>query len=80
MRPVLLRQTSQAQLTSEQAEHVVRGFGGARVLGRDGRTMLIDFDPCELEALRARLPGWVVSEQGPPAPVPDNCVHIEQKA
>ena len=79
MRHVLLRQTSQAQLTADQVEAVVCAFASARVLGRDGKTMLVDVDPCELEALRSALPGWLVAEQGPPLPVPDTCVRVASK-
>ncbi|AKU23483.1 hypothetical protein MJ904_05050 [Massilia sp. MB5] len=77
MRHLLLRPTRNASLSADEAEHIVRGFAEARILGRDGKTMLVDFDPCELDALRQRLPGWLVSEQGPPVPVPDSCLHIK---
>jgi hypothetical protein len=77
MRRLLLRQTSQATLSPEQAEGIVRGFRDAAVVARDGKTMLIDFDPCEMDTLRARLGGWLVTEAGAPLPVPDTCLHIK---
>lgn len=81
MRRLLIRQTRDATLSPDQAEGVVRAFDQARVLDRDGKTMLVEVDPCEMdqltERLRERLPGWLVSEQGPPAPVPDHCMHVK---
>lgn len=77
MRRLLLRQTHTASLNADEVEGIVRGYAEARILGRDGKTMLVDFDPCELEALRQRLTGWLVSEQGPPVPVPDSCLHVK---
>lgn len=77
MRRLLLRQTHDASLNADEVEGIVRGYAAARILGREGKTMLVDFDPCELEALRQRLPGWLVSEQGPPVPVPDSCLHVK---
>jgi hypothetical protein len=80
MLKVLLRQTKTASLSAEDAETVVRSFAAARVLGKEGKNLLIDFDPCELEALRQRLPGWLAVEQGPPTPVPDTCLHPDKPA
>jgi hypothetical protein len=77
MRRLVIRQTRHATLTAEQAERVVQGYAEAHVVNRDGRTMLVDFDPCALESLRESLPGWLVIEQGPPVPVPDHCVHVK---
>ncbi len=77
MRRVLLRKTSAAELTPEQAEQLVRACPGGNVIQRDGVNLLIDFDPCEIDALRARLKGWIVSEQGPKIPVPDTCLRIK---
>ncbi len=77
MQRLLLRQTSQATLSPHAAEQVVLGFAEGRVVGRDGKTLLVEFDPCQLAALRERLAGWIVSEQGAPVPVPDTCVKIQ---
>jgi hypothetical protein len=77
MRRLVIRQTSNATLSADQAEGVVCAFDQARVVNRDGKTLLVDFDPCEIERLRERLPGWLVSEQGPPVPVPDHCLRIK---
>lgn len=78
MRRLLLRQDSDATLSADEAEGVVRGYAAARILGRDGRTMLVEFDPCAIDALRAQLPGWLVVEQGSPQPAPDHCVHVKR--
>ncbi|MES2743104.1 MAG: hypothetical protein V4754_19440 [Pseudomonadota bacterium] len=77
MRRVLLRKTSAAELTPEQAEQLVRACPGGNVIQRDGLNLLIDLDPCEIATLRERLKGWIVSEQGPNIPVPDTCVRIK---
>jgi len=77
MRRLVIRQTSHATLSADQAEGVVCAFDQARVVNRDGKTLLVDFDPCEIDRLRERLPGWLVSEQGPPVPVPDHCLRIK---
>ena len=39
--------------------------------------MLIDFDPCEMDSLRVRLGGWLITEAGAPLPVPNTCLHIK---
>jgi len=77
MRRLVIRQTRDATLSADQAEGVVCAFDQARVVNRDGKTLLVDFDPCEIDRLRERLPGWLVSEQGPPVPVPDHCLRIK---
>ncbi len=78
MRRLVIRQTSHATLSAEQAERVIAGYAAAQIVGRDGRTLLVDFDPCAIEALREQLPGWLVIEQGPPVPVPDHCLHVKR--
>lgn len=78
MRRLVIRQTSHATLSAEQAENVVHGYADAQIVSRDGRTLLVDFDPCEIESLREKLPGWLVIEQGPPVPVPDHCLHVKR--
>ncbi|TWI60632.1 hypothetical protein IP91_05040 [Pseudoduganella lurida] len=80
MRRLVIRQTNRATLTAEQAERVVQGYAEAKVLNRDGRTMLVDFDPCAIDALRESLPGWLVVEEGPPLAVPDHCVHVKGRS
>ena len=77
MRRLVIRQTSNATLTADQAVGVVQACEQARVINRDGKTLLVDVDPCEIERLRERLPGWLISEQGPPVPVPDHCLRIK---
>ncbi|MFZ2318519.1 MAG: hypothetical protein WAW12_01495 [Pseudomonas sp.] len=77
MQRLLLRQTSAASLSPEAVEQLLRASAGASVLSRSGRTLLVDYDPCQLDALREQLDGWIVSEQGPPIPVPDSCLKIE---
>ena len=79
MRRLVIRQTRNATLSADQAEGVVRAFDQARVLNREGKTMLVDFDPCDIDRLRERLPGYLVTEQGPPIPVPEHCLHIKPK-
>jgi hypothetical protein len=77
MRRLLLRKTSQSPLSPEQAEALVCGYRDAAVIARDGKTMLIDFDPRELDSLRERLAGWLVTDAGAPLPVPDTCLRIK---
>ena len=77
MRRLLLRKTSQSTLSPEQAEGIVCAYQNAAVISRDGKTMLIDFDPGDMESLRERLGGWLVTEAGTPLPVPDTCLHIK---
>ena len=78
MRRLVIRQTSQATLSAAQAESVVHGHADAHVVGREGRTLLVDIDPCAIDALKQSLPGWLVVEQGPPLPVPDHCLHVKR--
>jgi hypothetical protein len=75
---LILRQTSQSELSAEQAEAIVRGYEDARLLSCEGKTMLVDVDPGRVEALRERLSGWLVTEEGAPRPVPDACLHIKR--
>ncbi len=77
MQRLLLRQTSNAVLSPQAAEQVVLGFAEGKVVGRDDKTLLVEFDPCQVAALRERLAGWIVAEQGAPVPVPDTCVRIQ---
>ncbi|UGQ46624.1 hypothetical protein [Massilia endophytica] len=75
---LILRQTRQSTLSADEAEGIVRSCADVQVVSRDGRTMLVDAGPCGMESLRERLSGWLVSEAGPPKPVPDACVHVKR--
>jgi len=75
MHQILLRRTNSAALSADEALAVVRSYAQARVLGRAGRNLLIACDPCELDALRRQLPGWLAVLQGRPTPVPDTRLH-----
>lgn len=77
MRRLVLRKTSQSALSPEQAEGIVRAYRNAAVIARDGKTMLVDFDPGDMDSLRERLGGWLITDAGEPLPVPDACVHIK---
>lgn len=77
MRRLLLRETSQSTLSPEQAEGIVRAYRNAAVISRDGKTLLIDFDPCDMDSLRERLGGWLVTDAGAPLPVPDAYLRIK---
>ena len=79
MRRLVIRQTNPAILSAEQAERVVRGCADAKILDSNGRTMLVDVDPCAIDALRENLPGWLVTEEGPPVPLPDHCIHVKER-
>lgn len=71
MSRLLLRKTHAATVSSEQAEEFVCATGCGRVVQRDGNNLLVELDPPALDALKAKLDGWVVAEQGPRVPVPD---------
>ena len=71
MQRVLLRKTSQAAISPERAAHLVRALPNSCVVHCEGDNLLADVAVCELENLRCQLKGWIISEQGPPTPVPD---------
>jgi hypothetical protein len=72
MSQVILRRTSAAAVTAEEAHALL----GGRVIHRSGDNILADVAPEELSALRGKLDGWIVAPQGERIQVPDTRRHI----
>ena len=71
MGQVLLRKTTSATLSVDEAAAFVRALKNARVLGQSGDNMLAEVDAPGLAALHQGLSGWIVSPQDEKIPVPD---------
>lgn len=71
MGQVLLRRTTKATHSVDEAAALVRTLTNARVVGQSGDNVLAEVDAPGIAALQERLPGWIVSPQGEKIPVPD---------
>ena len=78
-RLILRRSGSAAASPADAAAVVAEHFGN--ILDRTDDTMLADVDqPAGVEAIKAKLPGWIVSEQATSKiPVPDARLKIRRE-
>lgn len=71
MSQVLLRKTSAATVSVEDAVALVTSAGQGKILHRSGDNVLADLEAGGVDALRRQLAGWIISPQGERIPVPD---------
>jgi hypothetical protein len=77
MGQLILKRSSDAKVSANDAEALLSEQGLGRVLHRSGDNMLVDVDAADVTSLQSHLPGWVVSPQGPTIQVPDTRVKIK---
>ncbi|MPQ55978.1 hypothetical protein [Duganella sp. FT27W] len=71
MSQVILRRTADATISTEEALSMVGATIDGRVIHHSGDNLLVDVAAGELDALKSKLTGWVVSPQQERIPVPD---------
>lgn len=77
MTTVILRRSAPDSALPEEAHRLVDGMS-ASILHQDDRTMLVRLgDGTQVAELQGKLPGWVVSVQGPKIQVPDTRLKVK---
>jgi len=71
MSQVILRRTADATISTEEALSLVGATVDGRVIHHSGDNVLVDVAAGELDALKSKLTGWVVSPQQERIAVPD---------
>lgn len=71
MSQVILRRTADATVSTEEALSLVGATVDGRVIHHSGDNLLVDIAVGELDALKSKLTGWVVSPQQERIAVPD---------
>lgn len=71
MSQVILRRTADATVSTEEALSLVGATVNGRVIHHSGDNLLVDIAAGELDALKSKLTGWVVSPQQERIAVPD---------
>lgn len=71
MSQVILRRTADATVSTEEALSLVGATIDGRVIHHSGDNLLVDVAAGELDALKSKLTGWVVSPQQERIDVPD---------
>jgi len=71
MSQVILRRTADATVSTEEALSLVGATVDGRVIHHSGNNLLVDVAAGELEVLKSKLTGWVVSPQQERIDVPD---------
>ena len=71
MSQVILRRTADATVSTEEALSLVGATVDGRVIHHSGDNLLVDIAAGELDALKSKLTGWVVSPQQERIAVPD---------
>lgn len=71
MSQVILRRTADATVSTEEALSMVGATVDGRVIHHSGDNLLVDVAAGELDALKSKLTGWVVSPQQERIAVPD---------
>ena len=71
MSQVILRRTADATVSTEEALSLVGATVDGRVIHHSGDNVLVDVAAGELDALKSKLTGWVVSPQQERIAVPD---------
>ena len=71
MSQVILRRTADATVSTEEALSLVGATVDGRVIHHSGDNLLVDIAAGELDALKGKLTGWVVSPQQERIAVPD---------
>ena len=71
MSQVILRRTADATVSTEEALSMVGATVDGRVIHHSGDNLLVDVAAGELDALKSKLTGWVVSPQQKRIAVPD---------
>jgi len=71
MSQVILRRTADATISTEEALSMVGATVDGRVILHSGDNLLVDVAAGELDALKSKLTGWVVSPQQERIAVPD---------
>ena len=71
MSQVILRRTADATISTEEALSMVGATVDGRVIHHSSDNLLVDVAAGELDALKSKLTGWVVSPQQERIAVPD---------
>lgn len=71
MSQVILRRTADATVSTEEVLSLVGATVDGRVIHHSGDNLLVDVAAGELDILRRKLTGWVVSPQQERIDVPD---------
>jgi len=71
MSQVILRRTADATVSTEEALSLVGATVDGRVIHHSGNNLLVDVAAGELDTLKSKLTGWVVSPQQERIDVPD---------
>lgn len=73
---VILRRSAGDSAPPDKAAEIVASLKAA-IIHRSDRTMLVEVaDEARVAELCGKLPGWVVSPQGPPTPIPDTRLKV----
>jgi hypothetical protein len=76
MYTLILRRASDQSASPDEAAEILASLK-ADVIHRSNRTMLVEvFDEARAAELHDKLPGWIVSPQGPPIQIPDGRLKI----